>query len=47
VIEKSGVSGYIVNTYRIRYENGEIVEKILVGESIYASKNSVVRIGKD
>jgi len=47
VIEKNGVNGYIVNTYRIRYENGKIVEKILVGESIYASKNTVVRIGKD
>jgi len=47
VIEQSGKSGYIVNTYRIRYESGKVVDKILVGESIYAGKNTIVRMGKD
>lgn len=47
VIEKNGVNGYVVNTYRIRYENGKIINKILVSESLYASKNTVVRMGKD
>ena len=47
IIEQNGKSGYIVNTYRIRYDNGKVVEKILVGESIYAGKNTIVRMGKD
>lgn len=47
VIEQNGKSGYIVNTYRIRYEGGKVVDKILVGESIYAGKNTIVRMGKD
>jgi len=47
IIEQNGKSGYIVNTYRVRHDNGQIVEKILVGESIYAGKNTIVRMGKD
>lgn len=47
IIEQNGKSGYIVNTYRVRYDNGKVVEKILVGESIYAGKNTIVRMGKD
>jgi vancomycin resistance protein YoaR len=47
IIEQNGKSGYIVNTYRVRHDNGQIVEKILVGESIYACKNTIVRMGKD
>jgi vancomycin resistance protein YoaR len=47
IIEQNGKSGYIVSTYRVRRDNGQIVEKILVGESIYAGKNTIVRMGKD
>jgi vancomycin resistance protein YoaR len=47
MVEQSGKVGYIVNTYRVRYDKDEIVEKVLVGESIYASKNTIVRMGKD
>ena len=47
IVEQNGKSGYIVNTYRVRYDKDEMVEKVLVGESIYAGKNTIVRMGKD
>lgn len=47
IVEQEGKNGYVINTYRVRYEEGEMVEKILVSESVYAGKNTIVRIGKD
>ena len=47
IVEQDGKTGYVINTYRVRYNEGEMVEKILVSESVYAGKNTVVRIGKD
>ena len=47
IVEQEGKNGYVINTYRIRYEAGKVVEKILVSESVYAGKNTIVRIGKD
>ncbi len=46
-VEQEGKSGYVINTYRVKYDGGKIVEKILVTESVYAGKNTIVRIGKD
>lgn len=47
IVEQEGKSGYVINTYRVKYKDEEIVEKILVTESVYAGKNKIVRIGKD
>lgn len=47
IVEQEGKNGFVINTYRVRYENGKIAEKIFVSESIYAGKNKIVRIGKD
>lgn len=47
IVEQEGKNGYVINTYRVRYEEGKIKEKILVSESVYAGKNTIVRIGKD
>ncbi len=47
IVEQDGKNGYVINTYRVRYEDGEMVEKILVSESVYGGKNTIVRIGKD
>lgn len=47
IVEQHGENGYVINTYRVRYEEGEQVEKILVSESVYKSKNTIVRVGKD
>lgn len=47
IVEQEGKNGYVINTYRVRYEEGEQVEKILVSESVYAGKNTIVRMGKD
>lgn len=46
IVEQEGKNGYVINTYRVRYEEGELVEKILVSESVYAVKNTIVRVGK-
>lgn len=47
IVEQEGKNGYVINTYRVRYEGGKMVEKIFITESVYAGKNTIVRIGKD
>ncbi|MEG1254195.1 VanW family protein [Clostridium sp.] len=47
VIQQQGQNGYVINTYRVLYKDGKIVEKIFVSESIYAMKNTIIRKGKD
>lgn len=46
IIQQEGKNGYVINTYRVRYEDGKMVEKNFVTESIYRGKNTIVRIGK-
>lgn len=46
IIKQQGKIGYVINTYRVLYNNGEVVEKELVGESYYEGKNTIVRVGK-
>ncbi len=47
IIVQQGRNGYVVNTYKVRYTDGKAVEKILVGKSIYPSKNTVIKKGKN
>ncbi|MEG2291123.1 MAG: VanW family protein [Clostridium sp.] len=47
IIQQQGEVGYVIDTYRVLYKNGKLVEKIKVGESIYQGKNIIIRKGKD
>lgn len=45
LVEKEGKIGYVVNTYRVLYKDGKVVEKKIVAKDIYKAINNIVIVG--